>query len=108
MADGGDLKREFLGQPVWIWAVAGAVAVAAAVYLYRRNARQAGKGGAAASEADGGTADGTAATSGVSSLYGWLLDHQSSPTTVTTTKTTCPKGYRWNAKTRRCVKAKAA
>lgn len=105
-------KKEFLGQPVWVWAVAGAVMVAAAVYLYRRNA----KNQAAASQTAPG---GTGADSGVSSLYGWMLDQQSSPTPTTSAKPgvcppgmhpdssgkcVCGPGYYWNSRTGKCTK----
>lgn len=83
-----DAKKEFLGQPLWVWGVAGAVMIAAAIYLYRRNA----KNQAAAAGAGGGqTPDGstTAADAGVSTFSGWVADQQSSPggTTTTTTST---------------------
>jgi hypothetical protein len=68
-----DAKKEFFGQPVWVWGVAAAVMVAAGIYLYRRNAKAAAAGGAATAPA------GTAASSGVGSLYGWMLNNQASP-----------------------------
>ena len=79
----GDAKKEFLGQPLWIWGVAGAVAIAAAIYLYRRNAaNQAAAAGASQDSAGTG-----AAGSGGEQLTGWIADQQSSPGSTTTTTT---------------------
>ena len=79
MAEGNDLKKPFMGQPVWVWAVAGGAVLFVAVYLYRKNAAaQAGTGAAGGSTAT--AADGAPYQSGVGTFYGWLLDHQSSPT----------------------------
>jgi hypothetical protein len=78
-----DAKKEFLGQPVWIWAVAAAAAIAAGIYLYRRNAANQAATAAEAAAPAGGAAD-----SGTSSLYGWMLDNQASPAGTTTTTTT--------------------
>jgi hypothetical protein len=110
-----DAKKEFLGQPVWIWAVAGLATVAVAVYLYRRNAASQAAADAAASPDAGGAA------SGSSSLYGWMLDQQSSPAPAPAPSRcppgmhpnvngicVCASGYFWNTRTGKCQKKKAA
>lgn len=68
-------KKEYAGIPLWGW-VAAAVAVAGvAFYIYRRNA--------AATAATAAAPAGTAAQSGVGSLYGWMLNNQASPASTT-------------------------
>lgn len=97
------MKREYAGIPLWGWLATAAAVAGVAFYIYRRNAAQATASGTGS--AGGVAADGAPYQSGVSSLYGWLLDHQGSPTTTTTT--TCPPGYVWSKKKHRCYKPAA-
>lgn len=96
-----DLKKEYAGQPGYVWLAGGLVFVGGLLYILYKSRQQglAGSSGAAA-----GATDGAASPTGLTTgqLQGWIADHQGS--TVTTHKTTCPKGYHWNAKQHRCVK----
>lgn len=78
------------GQPLWVWGVAGAVMIVAAIYLYRKNAANT----AANSQGSGtGTGTGTKAAAGPaqygSTFEATIQDLQSSPQITKS----CPAGY---------------
>ena len=95
-APGSAKAKGPLGQPWWVWGVAGAVTIAAAIYLYRK--RAAAQNATAAATTGAGTIQ-------AGSFYGWLLDHQTSPG-VTTGQPTCPKGGAYDADSKKCIPEK--
>ena len=79
-----EAKKEFLGQPAWVWAIVGAVVVGAAIYLYRKRS-------AATAAQDTGAGTGTAVTpGGFGTLTGVVQDLQSSPVSQATHFITVP------------------
>lgn len=76
------------GQPLWVWGVAGAAMLVAAIYFYRRNAANAQAGtGTGTGTGTGNKAGGPAQYPGALDLT--VADLQSSPQI----SKTCPAGY---------------
>lgn len=80
------------GQPLWVWGVAGAVMVVAAIYLYRKNAANTGASSGSSSgsgSSGGGAAGGAGPAQYPGTLDMTIQDLQSSPQI----SKTCPAGY---------------
>lgn len=73
------MKKEILGQPLWLWAVGAAVIVGG--YLYIRHQQS------AATPGQGGTGSGsTASPQDTSSFNDWIEQHDASPGTTPKSK----------------------
>lgn len=95
-----DLKKDYAGQPGWVWLAGGLAVAGGLIYLLYKSRKAGMAGGSAAPAGTAAPAGATGLTTG--QLQGWIADHQGS--TVTTHKTTCPKGYYWSKKHHRCQK----
>ncbi len=108
-----------LGQPWWVWGVAGGAVLVAAIYFYRKRSQQQGSAGSPCTDANGNTgtldANGNCvaatATAQAGSFYGWLLNQQSSPSAAAAPKpkppVKCPKGMAYDPDEHKCVPEKA-
>lgn len=83
-----EAKREFLGQPAWVWGIVGAVVLVTAIYLYRKRSAA-----TAAQDAGTGAGAGTVVSpGGFGTLTGVVQDLQTSPVAQATHFITVPKG----------------
>ncbi len=109
-----------LGQPWWVWGVAGGAVLVAAIYFYRKRSQQQATAGSPCTDANGnsGTLDANgncvAATAAAQagSFYGWLLNQQASPSAAPQPQpkpkpVKCPKGMAWDPDEHKCVPEKA-
>lgn len=87
-------KKEFLGQPWWIWAAGGTVVVAGLVYILWKSRQQGAAADAAATSPGAGAEPSSPTGLTTGQLQGWIIDQQSSPaspapatSTTTTTET---------------------
>jgi hypothetical protein len=71
------VKKEFLGQPVWLWAAGAAVIVGG--YLYLRHKQSTAASTQSSTGAGTGGRQGTATGGGSYSLQEWIVQHQASP-----------------------------
>lgn len=101
MADAPAAGKKFMGQPAWVWGVAGAVVLVAAVYLYRK--KSAASAQAASQPAAGAVRGG--------SFFSFIQDQQGGPSPQPKPKPKpkpnkqCPPGYRWDPDRDKCVPA---
>lgn len=100
-AGGG--KKEFGGQPWWVWAAGGVALVGGYLYLRHRQAASQAASGAAGTASGQGFVVGGATGLSTAQLLTWISDHQGPPRRRKPVKH-CPGDMYWDEDARKCVK----